>query len=81
VAEDEGLVGEREVAFEDVEVGAADSAGEYAEEEMAGGEGGDWKIFELKWVVGAAEDGSFHLNGSLRRKACADRHVVMDDTD
>jgi hypothetical protein len=53
-------VGERKVAFEDVEVGAADSAGEDLEEEMVGGENRDWKIFELKWLVGGVQDGSFH---------------------
>jgi hypothetical protein len=74
VAEDERLVDESEVAFEDVEVGAADSAGENAEEEMARDAGGDWKVFKLKWLVGSVEDGSFHLRDSLRWEACADRH-------
>jgi hypothetical protein len=40
VAEDEGLVDEWQVAFEDVEVGAADSAGEDAEQDVARGGGG-----------------------------------------
>ncbi len=42
MAEGEGLVDEREIAFEDVEVGAADSAGEDAEEDVIGGEGWAW---------------------------------------
>jgi hypothetical protein len=67
VAEDEGFVGEREVAFEDVEVGTADSAGEDLEEEMVRCERRDRKIFELKRLVGV-QDGSFHLMGSSRRR-------------
>ncbi len=60
VAEDEGLVDEWEVAFEDVEVGAADSAGEDAEEDVAGGEGGCGDVFDLEGLVGGVEDGGFH---------------------
>jgi hypothetical protein len=39
VTEDEGFLKERQVALEDVEVGAADSAGEDAQERVAGGDG------------------------------------------
>jgi hypothetical protein len=48
MAGDEGLVEEREVAFEDVEIGAAYSAGEDAENEMAVGKDGNRNDFELK---------------------------------
>jgi hypothetical protein len=60
VAEDEGLLDEGEVAFEDVQVGAADSAGEDAEEDVARGEGGCGDVFELEGLVGGVEDGGFH---------------------
>jgi len=60
VAGDEGLVDEREIAFEDVEVGAADSAGEDAEEDVVGGEGGARDLFDREWLVGGVEDGCFH---------------------
>ena len=55
---------EGEIAFEDVEVGAADSAGEDAEEEVIGGE--DWAgdLFELERPVGGVEDGCFHEDSS-----------------
>ena len=39
VTEDEWFLKERQVALEDVEVGAADSAGEDAQERVAGGDG------------------------------------------
>ena len=67
VAEDEGLLDEGEVAFEDVEVGAADSAGEDAEEGVAGGEGGAgmssiwrgwlavWRMAAFIWVAPSGE--------------------------
>jgi hypothetical protein len=48
VAEDDGFLDERQVAFVDVEVGAADSAGEDAEEGVAFGEDGDGDVFDLK---------------------------------
>jgi hypothetical protein len=60
VAEDEGLVDEREIAFEDVEVGATDSAGEDAEEDVIGGEGWRGDFFELEGRVCDVEDGGFH---------------------
>jgi hypothetical protein len=60
VAGDEGLVDEGKVALEDVEIGAADSAGEDAEEEMAFGEGGAGDFFDLEGLVGGVEDGCFH---------------------
>ena len=58
MAEDEGLVDEGEVAFEDVEVGAADSAGEDAEEDVVGGEGGRgtssiWRGWLAVWRMAA----------------------------
>jgi hypothetical protein len=49
---DEGLVDEGEIAFEDVEIGAADSAGEDAEEEMVVGEDGAGNVFDLKGLIG-----------------------------
>jgi hypothetical protein len=61
-------VDEREVALEDVEVGAADSAGEDAEEDVARGEGGSGDVFELEGLVGGVEDGGFHLGGSPGEK-------------
>ena len=60
MAEDEGLADEGQVAFEDVEVGAADSAGEDAEEDVAGGEGRVWGCLRLERLVGGVEDGGFH---------------------
>ncbi len=51
VAEDEGFVDQGEIAFEDVEIGAADSAGQDAEEEMVLGEDGARNIFDLKGLV------------------------------
>jgi uncharacterized protein (TIGR02246 family) len=60
MAGDEGVADGREVAFEDVEVGAADSAGEDAEEEMVGGEGGARDFFDAEGL-GWAEDGGFHV--------------------
>jgi len=51
VAEGEGFVDEGKIAFEDVEVGAADSAGENAEEQMVIGEDGARNIFDLKGLV------------------------------
>jgi len=48
VAGDEGLVYKAEVAFEDVEVGAADTAGEDAENHVSLGEHGHGSDFDLK---------------------------------
>jgi len=68
MAGDEGPFEEWEVAFEDVEVRSADSAGEYAEDEMAVGEDGDGDFFEKKGGGGGGllvvQDGGFH--GVLR---------------
>ena len=60
VAEGEGLMDEGKVAFEDVEVGAADSAGEDAKEDVIGGEGGAGDFFDLEGMVGGVEEGGFH---------------------
>jgi hypothetical protein len=60
VAEDEGMVDEGDVAFVDVEVGAADSAGEDAEEGAAFGDGGDGDVFDVERLVGGLKDGGFH---------------------
>jgi hypothetical protein len=46
VAEDEGVSERRQIALEDVEVGAADSAGEDLEEDMAGNRGGARYVFD-----------------------------------
>jgi hypothetical protein len=51
VAEDKWLLEKREIAFDDVEVGAADSAGQDAEEDVALGEGGAREIFDLEWLI------------------------------
>jgi hypothetical protein len=51
---------EGEVAFVDVEVGAADSAGEDAEEDVAFGEAGAREVFDLEGLVNGVEDGGFH---------------------
>ena len=78
MAEGEGLVDEGEVAFEDVEVGAADSAGEDAEEDVVRGEGWAGDFFDLEGLVGGVEDGGFHLGGSLAKGLT---RIVTDDTD
>ena len=69
VAEDEWLLNEREIAFEDVEVGAADSAGEDTEEELAFGQDGEGNVFDLKGLIGGVEDGCFHT-GPLCALGC-----------
>ena len=51
VPEDERLLDEGEVALVDVEVGAADSAGEDAEEGMVGREGGAGDVFDLQGLT------------------------------
>jgi hypothetical protein len=60
VAGDEGVMDEGEIAFVDVEIGAADSAGEEAEEERVFGAGGAGDFFDLKGLVRGVEDGGFH---------------------
>ncbi len=60
MAEDQRFLDERQVAFEDVKVGAADSAGEDAEEGVALGDGGDGDVFDLERLFGGVEDGCFH---------------------
>lgn len=67
VAEDEGFLDEGEVAFEDVEVGAADSAGEDSEEDVVRGERRSGDVFDFERLVGGVKDGGFHL-GSSREK-------------
>ena len=60
VAGDEGLLDEGKIAFEDVEVGAADSAGEDAEEEVAWGEDGRGDVFEAEGLVWGSQNGGVH---------------------
>jgi hypothetical protein len=60
MAEDERPVDEGEIAFEDMEIGAADAAGEDTEEEMAFGHNGAGSVFDLKRLIGGVEDGCFH---------------------
>jgi hypothetical protein len=60
MAGDEGPVDEGEIAFEDMEIGAAYSAGEDTEEEMAFGQDGAGNVFDLKGLIGGVEDGCFH---------------------
>ncbi len=55
--------GSGEVTFEDVEVGAADSAGEDAEEDVAGS-AGDGDVFERERGGVGAEEGGFHWGSS-----------------
>jgi hypothetical protein len=43
-----------------VEIGAAYSTGEDAEEDVVGGEGGAGDFFEFEGLVGGVEDGGFH---------------------
>jgi hypothetical protein len=78
VAEDERLMDEGKVAFEDVEVGAADSAGEDAEEDVIGCEGGAGDFFDRERLVGFVEDGCFHLDDSLAKGLTP---IITDDTD
>jgi len=78
VAEDEGLVEEGEIAFEDVQVSAADSAGEDAEKDVIGGEGGAGGVFDLEGMVSGVEDGGLHLGGSLGKGLTP---IITDDTD
>jgi hypothetical protein len=51
VAGDERLVDEGEVAFEDVEICAADSAGEDAEEDVVGQESGAGDFLYLERLI------------------------------
>jgi hypothetical protein len=62
MAEDKRAVEETEVALGDVEVGATDSAGEHAKEDMALGEDGDRDFFQSKWLVDGLKDGCSHRN-------------------
>jgi hypothetical protein len=78
VAEDEGLVDEGKVAFEDVEVGAADSAGKDAEEDVVGSKGWTGDFFDRERLVGCMEDGCFHLGGSLAKGLTP---IITDNTD
>jgi hypothetical protein len=61
VAEDEGFLDEGQVTFEDVEVGAADSAGEDSEENVVRGERRAGDVFDFERLVGSVKDGGFHL--------------------
>jgi hypothetical protein len=78
VAEDEGLVDEGEISFEDVEVGAADSADKNSKEDVIRDEGGFGDVFESEGLVGGVEDGCFHLSGSLAKGLT---RIVTDDRD
>ena len=60
MAEDERFLDEGKIAFEDVEIGAADSAGEDAEEGVAVGESGSGDVFDFEGLIGGLEDGCFH---------------------
>jgi hypothetical protein len=51
VSGDEGLMDEGDVAFEDVEVGSADSAGEDADEEVVVCEDGTGNVLNLKRLI------------------------------
>jgi hypothetical protein len=62
VAGNERLMNEGEIALEDVEIGATDSASEDAEEEMVFGEGGAGDFFDLKRLVRGVENCGFHGN-------------------
>jgi hypothetical protein len=77
VAEDEGLVDEGDVALVDVEVGAADSAGEDAEEDVVGGKGGTGDFFDLERSIGGVEDGGFHFEWLLVAKRLIE--IIVDD--
>jgi hypothetical protein len=59
-----GLVVVGEIAFEVVQGGAADSAGEDAEQDVVRGEGGAGEFFDLEGMVGGVEDGGFHGSDS-----------------
>jgi hypothetical protein len=65
VAEDEGFLHDGDVAFVDVQVGAAYSAGEDAKESVAGGDLGARDVFHAEGLVGSVEDGSFHGGSSV----------------
>lgn len=64
VAGDYGLLERRKVALDDVEVGAADSAGEDSQQDVAGANGGRGEIFEAEELAGSGEgrveDGGLH---------------------
>ena len=72
VAEDEVVAEGREVAFVDVEVGAADSAGEDAKDDVAGREFGARDVFDGEGGAcgSRVEDGGFHGSWGLRVVRC-----------
>jgi hypothetical protein len=45
---------------------------------VIGGEGGAGDFFDLEGLVGGAQDGCFHLSGSLAKGLT---RIVTDDTD
>src|SRR5205823_2531836 len=65
VARDDSWVAGREFAFDDVGVGAADSAGEYFEENVAWFRFGGGNVFDFQWGLGdwsgSGEDCGFHV--------------------
>jgi hypothetical protein len=64
VAGNDGGRERREIALDDVEVGAADSAGQDAEEDVAGEDGGRGDVFDAEEAAGSGEvgmeDGGLH---------------------
>jgi hypothetical protein len=65
VADDEGVTKRRQISLEDVEVGAADSAGEDLEEDVARRGCGARHVFDGECGCVGAEEGGFH-----RRTRC-----------
>ena len=57
MAGDDARLQRRQVALDDVQVGAADSAGEDAEQDMAGGDGGSGDVLNADEVTGCGEGG------------------------
>ena len=57
VAGDDGGCERWEIALDDVEVGAADSAGEDAEQDVVGEQGGRGDFFDAEEVAGSGEGG------------------------
>ena len=66
MSEDERVAERRQVALEDVQVGAADSAGEDAEEDVAGSEGWSRDVFDGERGGVGAEEGGFHWGSFWR---------------
>jgi hypothetical protein len=62
--DDGGLKGEQ-IALDDVEIGAADSTGKHAEEDVVGEQGGRGDFFDAEEVAGSGErgveDGGLHM--------------------